>query len=72
VPYTAKIDLRTVSSTKPFVVVFRNGEVLEFETQKEAKGFARFYSSNAASVASNPALVYGFEKGEWVEIRVGD
>ena len=41
---------------------------MEFESRKEATGFARFYSTNATSVMYNPARVYSFEEGEWVEI----
>jgi len=66
VSYTGKIGNRTISASQAVIVLFGDGQVLEFATLKEANGFVKFYAQNRAATARNPAKTYVFEGGSWI------
>ena len=63
--YTGKIGQRTVSAATPVIVLFADGQVLEFTTADEAKGFINFYDQNQTARGRNPGSIYFFEAGTW-------
>jgi len=68
-PYSAKIGQRTISSSTPVIVLFADGQMLEFPDAHEAKGFMNFYHQNQGARTSNPGVIYVFERGGWQENR---
>ena len=65
--YVGKIGNRTVSSSTPVIVTFADNQVLEFQTEKEARGFLAFYHANPTAHANNPGRIYSFQAGAWLE-----
>jgi hypothetical protein len=65
--YSGKIGSRTITAAKPVIVLFGDGQVLEFISREEAEGFVRFYSQNQTAKSRNPAKTYFFEAGKWTE-----
>jgi len=65
--YSGGINARTVTSSTPVVGVFEKGQVLEFLTLGEGRGFVDFYNQNRVVSAENPLRLYSFQEGNWVE-----
>jgi len=65
--YSGKIGSRTITSTKPVIVLFGDGQILEFASREEAKSFVQFYCQNQTARTRNPAKTYLFEAGKWAE-----
>jgi len=65
--YSGRFNSRTVTSSTPVVGVFEKGQVLEFLTLDEGRGFVNFYNQNKVVSAGNPLRLYSFQEGNWVE-----
>jgi len=63
--HTGKIGQRTISAATPVIVLFADGQVLEFTNADEAKGFINFYERNQTARSRNPGSIYYFEAGTW-------
>jgi hypothetical protein len=68
VQFTAQIGSKTVSSKSAVVVIFKHGQVLEFDSKEQAIGLLNFYNTNKRASSDNPAKAYCFEAGNWVEL----
>jgi len=65
--YIAKLGQSTVAAATPVIVRFADGQVLEFETEKDARGFLGFYNRSPSARAQNAAKIYLFKSGAWHE-----
>ena len=65
--YIGKLGASTVSAATAIIVRFADGQILEFQSQEEARGFIAFYNSNQSARAQNRAKIYLFKSGAWQE-----
>ena len=63
--YTGKIEKRLLSASSQIVVLFANGQMLEFDDIDGAKRFLDFYNRNSSARSVNPGKIYLFMGGEW-------
>ena len=65
--YIGKLGVSTVCSATAVVVRFADGQVLEFESEQEARGFLAFYNRSPSASAQNQAKIYIFKSLGWEE-----
>ena len=65
--YIGKLGASTVSAATAVIVRFTDGQVLEFESEQEARGFLAFYNRSPSARTQNRGKIYLFKSGAWQE-----
>jgi len=65
--YIGKLGASTVSAATAVIVRFADGQILEFESEQEARRFLAFYNRNQSARAHNRGKIYLFKSGGWQE-----
>ena len=62
-----KLGASTVCAETAVIVRFADGQVLEFESEQEARDFLAFYNRSPSARTQNPGKIYRFKSLAWEE-----
>jgi len=67
--YIGKLGAGIISAATPVIVRFTDGQILEFDSEEDARGFLSFYNRSPSARTQNQAKLYLFNSGLWHQQR---